>query len=243
MVHHHRRKGTWNTKVNCFIACTHFAKQKFRDGGLPASRIFVKPNLIYPDPQPRQFTGTTAFFLFAGRLSQEKGIFTLLKAWRFNPSFPLKIAGDGPLRSEVERLIHLYGLKNVEVLGHVSGPKVMALLNDSVCLVFPSECYENFPLSIGEAYACAVPVIATRLGAMEEIVKDGKTGLHFTRGDPEDLSDKVQWAWSHAKDVAEMGLNAREEFEQNYTASRNHDLLVGIYKKAIALTKQPERSA
>ncbi len=100
-------------------------------------------------------------------------------------------------------------------------------------VVFPSQWYEGFPLTIAEAFACGVPVVASRLGAMEEIVADGRTGLHFTPGDAADLTTKIVWAWAHERETEEMGREARREYEKKYTAERNYLMLTEIYRRAI----------
>ena len=105
--------------------------------------------------------------------------------------------------------------------------------------MFPSEWYEGLPLTIAEAFACGVPVIASRIGSMIDVVQDGRTGLHFTPGDPADLATKVEWAWSHSKQMEEMGRNARIEYEAKYTAERNYELLMEINRR---VTQRATRS-
>ena len=100
-------------------------------------------------------------------------------------------------------------------------------------LIFPSECYENFPMAIVEAFATGLPVIASRLGAMAELVDEGHTGLLFEASNPENLAAKVEWAWTHQRKMAEMGYEARLEYKAKYTAERNYEILMEIYRKAI----------
>ena len=100
-------------------------------------------------------------------------------------------------------------------------------------LIFPSEWYEGFPMTLAEAFATGLPAMAPRLGAMAEIVEDGRTGLLFEPGAPDDLAAKVEWAWTHPKEMAEMGRNARREYELKYTAERNYELLMQIYRRAM----------
>ena len=88
-------------------------------------------------------------------------------------------------------------------------------------------------MTIAEAYACGTPVLASRLGAMQEIVHDGCTGLHFTPGDADDLAKKVEWAWAHPEEMRAMGRNARAEYELKYSAERNYNLLLAIYHQTI----------
>ena len=89
-------------------------------------------------------------------------------------------------------------------------------------VVVPSRVYETFGRVAVEAFACGTPVIASRLGALAEIVADGRTGLHFTPGDAADLAAKVAWAWAHPEEMAAMGRRARAEYEARYTPERNY---------------------
>jgi len=169
-----------------------------------------------------------SYALFVGRLSVEKGLGTLLQAWKQLPDrVPLVIAGDGPERANLQSIAT--DVADVRFAGHLSREEVVAALHEASFVVFPAESYENFPLTIAEAFACGVPVIASRLGAMEEIVADGRTGLHFKAGDPDDLAAKIAWARSHTREMDAMGRAARAEYEAKYTAERNYRILMEIY--------------
>jgi len=214
----HRLWGTWTTKVDLYVALTEFARAKFIQGGLPAHKVVVKPNFVFPDPGPGTAGG--AYVLFVGRLSPEKGVSTLLEAWEQGAGgVPLKLVGDGPLAPLVENAARR--LRDVEWLGRRSSEDVGALMKQAGCVICPSSCYEGFPLVVVEAYAVGLPVVASRLGSMASLVKDGETGLHFTPNDPVDLAAKVVWLMSHAVERAEMGRIARAEFERKYTAESN----------------------
>ncbi len=228
----HRRRRTWTRQVDCYVALTEFSRRKFIEAGLPAERIVVKPNFVHPDPRARNDRGEYA--LFVGRLSPEKGLRTLLHAWqRLRDRVPLRIVGDGPLRSELEAGASCRGLSNISFEGRLPRDRTLKAMKGARFLVFPSEWYECFPVTIVEAFACGVPVVASRLGAMEEIVGDGRTGLHFTPGDSDDLAAKVEWAWTHPERMEEMGREARAEYEAKYTAERNYQMLMDIYKRAM----------
>jgi FkbM family methyltransferase len=225
----HRATNTWNRKVDAYVALTEFARQKFVEGGLPADKIFVKPNFVSPDPGMRQSSGDYA--ICAGRLSPEKGLSTLLTAWeRLGNRIPLRILGDGPEREQLERQAKAAGLDKVSFLGHLSRQETWEMIGKARCLIVPSECYETFALTIAEAFACGTPVICSRLGAMQEVVEDGRNGLHFTAGDAEDLAAKVDWAWSHPRELEWMSLEGRREYETKYTAEKNYEMLCGIYE-------------
>ena len=228
----HRAMGTWRQKVSVYVALTEFARRKFLEGGLPAERVVVKPNFMARDPGAKKEMG--AYALFVGRLSEEKGPQVLLNAWaRLAGRVPLKIAGDGPLRVELARGIEAKGLNGVDLLGGVSSEQLACFLHNARFLVFPSVWYEGFPITIAEAFACGVPVLASRLGSMAEIVEDGKTGLHFTAGDDADLASKVEWAWMNPEQMQKMGREARAEYEAKYTAGRGLENLMSVYRQAL----------
>ena len=221
----HRKWHTWTNAIDCYIALTQFARQKFIVAGLPANKIVVKPNFV--DPDPGIGNGDRQYAIFVGRLSPEKGIETLISAWKALPvSIPLHIIGDGPYRTSLERANCGSAMR---LYGHVSHDETLAAIKRAQFLILPSQCYENCPLTIIEAFACGTPVLCARLGAMQEIVADGRTGLHFAPGDPIDLALKAHWAWSHFDELAAMGRRARDEYKSRYAAAENYSMLMDIY--------------
>lgn len=227
----HSFLGTWKNNVSAYIARTDFSRNKFIEGGLPARKIGIIPSFA-PEPG-RTGDGSGGFVLFAGRLSAEKGLETLLAAWdrMSNLPFRLLVAGDGPLRDQV---LSRTRTGRVEYLGPLPRTEIQQLLFQAALLVYPSVCYENFPLSIVEAFAAGVPVVASGLGAMAEIIEDRRTGLHFRPGDPEDLAAQIQWASSHPWEVTQMSHEARSEYLSKYTPERNYQLLIKLYETAMA---------
>jgi glycosyltransferase involved in cell wall biosynthesis len=136
---------------------------KFIEGGLPAEKIVVKPNFVYPDPGVG--LGSGGYALYVGRLSEEKGVDTLLEAWeQLSVKIPLKIVGDGPLASQVAEFTKR--LPQVEWLGRRGIAEVHALMGESKFLIFPSKWYETFGRVAVEAFAKGTPVIASKIGAM-----------------------------------------------------------------------------
>ena len=225
----HRRLGTYRNKVACYIALNEFCRRKFIDGGLPADRVWVKPNFVDVDA-PQAFA--RAGFLFVGRLSEEKGVATLAHSMALVPDSRLRVAGDGP---EVHRL---RGREGVTWLGQLSEEEVRGEMSRASALIMPSICYENFPRTIAEAFACGLPVIASRLGAMAELVGDRRTGLLFAPGDARDLARKITWAQNHPEEMRTMGINARREYEARYTPEINYRQLLAIYEHAVAGAKR-----
>ncbi len=233
MIEVHRKKETWTKMVDCYIALTEFARSKMIEAGLPSEKIRVKPNFVLPDPGQR--TGNGEYALFVGRLVDLKGLGTLIKAWSKLPAdIPLMIAGDGPYREEMQNLISSLKLNNVTYRGRLSRQDTLAAMKGARFLMFPSEWYEGFPVTIAESFACGVPVLCSRLGGMQEIVQDHVTGLHFTAGDATDMAEKVQWTWSHPEEISSMGVRARLEFETKYSAKQNFGMLMEIYESVIS---------
>ena len=165
---------TWSNIVDCYIALTEFSRRKLIDGGLPAAKIRVKPNFVLPDPGMREKRGQYA--LFAGRLVDPKGLPTMLAAWKqLSQRIPLMIIGDGPNRESLEAQLKDPAMRDIVYRGRLSHNAAIDAIKDSRFLVFPSEWYEGFPVTIAEAFACGVPVICSRLGSMQESVADGRT--------------------------------------------------------------------
>jgi glycosyltransferase involved in cell wall biosynthesis len=234
----HRALGTWRRAVDVYIALNAFSRQKFIQGGLPAGRVVVKPNFVYPDPGPGSGQGGSA--VCVGRLSPEKGVETLLKAWKvLGTSVPLKIIGDGPLAEQVRAAAAEN--RGIEWLGSQPLEAVYERIGAAAFLVLPSECYENFPRVISEAFAKGTPVIASNLGAMARVVEHGRTGLLFEPGSSLDLVAQVRRLRDDAGELRRMRQAARQEYELNYTAESNYRTLMGIYERA--RTARPERAA
>lgn len=236
MIATNRLRKTWPAKVNRIIAVTEFSRRKMVQAGLPLEQVVVKPNFVYPDPGEGE--GERDYALFVGRLAPEKRVSTLLDAWsKLTEPIPLKIVGDGPDRKALEEQAKQSGLKTVEFLGQMPRPTTIGMIQAARFLLFPSEWYEGFPVTICEAFACGTPVICSRLGAMEEVVSDSRTGFHFEPGAAGQLAERASWAWGHAEEMRQMGRQARREFDDKYTAETNYPMLMSIYEAAIAQTK------
>ncbi|MBT9590476.1 MAG: glycosyltransferase family 4 protein [Thiobacillus sp.] len=221
----HRGLGTYRNKVARYIALNEFCRDKFIEGGLPAERVVVKPNFVnFDSPEPVSRSG----LLFVGRLSVEKGVATLAEAMARLPDACLRVAGDGPEAGLLD------GVAGVARLGSLSGEAVRLEMSRAAALVVPSIWYENFPRTIVEAFACGTPVIASRIGALAELVRDGETGLLFEPGNPRDLADKMAWALANPERMAAMGRTARAQYEAEFSAEVNYRRLMEIYAGVLA---------
>jgi glycosyltransferase involved in cell wall biosynthesis len=220
----HRAAGTYANKVTRYIALNDFCRRKFIEGGLPADRIVIKPNFVdmpYTKPLVQRRGG-----LFVGRLSHEKGTQILAAAATNLDRIIVDVIGIGDEREA------LASCQNLNLLGWQNGAEILERMRRASYLVMPSIWYENFPRTLVEAFACGLPVIASRIGALAEIIKDEVTGLLFEPGNPNDLADKVRWAEAHPDKLARMGQAARTEYEEKYTAERNYETLMRIYGEA-----------
>jgi glycosyltransferase involved in cell wall biosynthesis len=224
----HRTLGNWMSKVDAYFTLTEFARQRFIAGGFPAERIHVKANSVSEDLGVGP--GDGGYVVFVGRLSPEKGVETLLQAWRLDPVLPrLVIVGDGSLADAVksaaaaDQRIHWHG--------RLPLPETLRLVGAAKALIMPSLWYETFGRTIAEAFAAGTPAIVSRLGAMEELVADGQTGLHFTAGYARELASAVHRLYQ-ANDYLEMRSRARQEFERRFTREQNYKRLMEIYRIA-----------
>ena len=220
----HRALGSYRNRVDRYIALNRFCHDKFVAAGLPAARIAIKPNFVdLPAPDP---AGRRGGVLFVGRLATEKGLDVLAQAAALCPASPLEVIGTGPLAGVLE------GAPGLRLLGPRKPAEIYARMREAACLVLPSLWYENFPRVLVEAYACGLPVIASRLGALADLVEDGVTGLHFAPGDAADLARKLAWADAHPEQMRRMGAAARREYEGKYTSRINYSQLTAIYAAA-----------
>ena len=226
----HRVMQTWNKMVDSYIALTEFAKQKFIEGGLPAEKITLKPNFVY---DPGIGDGSDDFMLYVGRLSPEKGINTLLEAWKtLGKVIPLKIVGEGSLREKVEQMTNEF--TGLEYLGRKPISEVYKLMGKSKALIFPSQWYEGLPRTIIESFATGTPVIASNLGSMSNLIEHQRTGLHFPPGSYQGLIEQVNWIIHNPHQWKHMRKQARLEFKSKYTAETNYQQLMQIYSQLSA---------
>lgn len=227
MLQLHRLRGTWQRDVSLYLALNRYCAETLVRGGLPQARIRLKPNFVdLPAPPP----GDRAGLLFVGRLSPEKGTALLAAAAARRPPVPpIQVIGDGPERA---RLADRPGL---QLLGEQPADAVLRAMQRAAALVLPSLAAEAFPRVLVEAYACGLPVIASRAGALPELVRRGETGLLFDVGDVDALSSAMQWAEDHPQAMRAMGAAAREHQQRHWTGEQVHRRLCDAYHEALAM--------
>jgi glycosyltransferase involved in cell wall biosynthesis len=236
----HHALGTFRRDVSVYYTPTAFARDLLVRCRIPADRILVKPNFVHPDPGRRE--GGGGYAVYVGRLSPEKGLDTLLGAWaRLEDATPLVIVGDGPEAPRVAEAARRDA--RIRWLGRRPLPEVADIVGEAACLVMPSLWYETFGRVIIEAFAVGTPSVVSRLGAMRELVEDGRTGLHVTPGDAADLAATIRRLLSSPTRLAGMRRAAREAYERKYTAERNYRMLMDIYGRAAGLPLRREAAS
>jgi glycosyltransferase involved in cell wall biosynthesis len=231
MLRIHRLRGTWKRSVDAYVTPSAFCRDYFVAAGLPEKKVHLKSNFLAHDPGQRAAHGDYA--LFVGRLSAEKGVLEMIEAWRQLPEVKLLVAGDGPLYLETRGAARRSN-GHVRLLGQLSADETLARIRGARFLVFPSRWYEPFGMGLLEAAACGVPAIASRVGAIPELVSDHHTGLLFDPDHFSELVDCVRFAWTHPAEMDEMGAAARQLYLQNFTAEKNYEALMCIYRKLLS---------
>jgi glycosyltransferase involved in cell wall biosynthesis len=233
----HRKLGTWDRKVDVFIALSNFQKNLMIKAGLPANKVAVKPNFYPGNPVSPSWESRESYVVFVGRLDQEKGLETLVKAWAlWGKSAPeLRLVGEGPLRHKLE---HLENDSPIRFLGLLSPAKVQEQIEKAKLLILPSEWYETFGLVLLEAFSLGTPVAVSNIGSLPSIVQDGRNGIVFEPANPESLMNIVRNTWETSGLLENMGRNGRKTYETLYTEETNYQILMEIYEKAISENKR-----
>jgi glycosyltransferase involved in cell wall biosynthesis len=235
------RNEIWTRRVHRFIALTDFARSKFIEGGLPGDRLVVKPNFVddaglslAPDLAERTGGG-----LYVGRLSAEKGVRNLLAAWPENAHEKLTIVGDGP---ELASLKAAYG-NRATFLGFQPPGAVRRLMQRANFLVTPSLWYEGFPVTIVEAFAAGLPVVATDIGSLSSIVVHGHNGLKVPPGDAGKLRECLTGLCADKPLCARLSAGARDSFERLYSPQINARQILDIYGQAVLESERSKSGA
>jgi len=228
----HQYLDTFRKRIDAYVCLTKSQRKIFSEAGFDENKLFVKPNYV-EDISGGNETIKGDYAVFIGRLGEEKGVKTLIEAWRSLKEVPLKVIGDGPDGDKSKKMVHDFGIKNIEFLGFRPHSYCMSLLDGARFLVMPSIWYETFGLTIIEAFSHEKPVITSNLGAMADLVADHKTGLLLKPGNPDDLRDMVRLLWENPGECIRMGKNARREYEEKYTPEKNFEMLMAIYKWVI----------
>lgn len=241
----HRRLGTWTRQVDAFIALSEFQRERMIEAGLPAELVHVKPNFYPGDPAIVPWAGRNQSVVFAGRLTAEKGVQALVRAWlMWGESAPeLRIVGDGELRGELERLAATSPGVPIRFLGQLPAAAAQQEIACARLLGLPSEWFEGFPMVVREAFAFGTPAAVSDIGPLPSIVRQGENGVVFRPADPQSLVETVRAAWESEGYLDRLAGGARRSFEELYSEEANYKMLMTIYEQAIEVSRRRRKPA
>ena len=231
----HRHLGTWENNVDAIIVFSSFQKNLLASSGLPLNKMFIKPNFFEYSPRVIPWIERNDYVVFVGRLTEEKGLLTLFRAWELlgDKAPELRVIGDGPLRESLEQFCYKNDTLNISFMGHLTKTQVEFQISFSKLLILPSECYEGFPMVLREAFAFGTPVAVSNLGPLPDIVADNITGVLFEPADPNSIYAEILRVFSSNSILEEFSYNSRMEFENKYNKNTNYNILMEIYNNVI----------
>lgn len=232
MYFHHKILHIYDL-VDIFTSQSSFLKNKVKEMGVIKGKIIHLPSFVSLEEFDPQHNWTENSIVYFGRLSIEKGLFTLIEAIKDIKSVLLKIIGTGPIEEELKKRAEKYKIKNIAFLGYKNRENLKNEIKNAMFTVTPSEWYENFPNSVMESFALGKSVVGARIGGMPEMIKDGETGLSFETGNPADLKEKILYLLNNPNKLIEMNKNARKFAEENLNPEKHYGQLMKIYQMAM----------
>jgi len=236
MIALHRNRRTLERHVDAFIALTEFQKEQFVSAGWPENRIYIKPNFRPNPPQALAWDKRTDQVVYIGRMSAEKGLDVLIDVWSsWGAEAPkLLLLGDGRERVRLERRVTDLRLgQKIQFTGHLSYLDAQSVLAKSRLMVFPTRCFEGFPMVVAEAMALGVPIIASSIGSLCCLVEEGRNGCLVPDDTPDQWLSVLRSVWGDSERLARMSLKARALFDDRYTENANYSRLMEIYAAAM----------
>lgn len=221
-----RALGLYKENVTLFILLSSFGRRQLIDAGFPGDRMILLPNAV-PVPDSYADPSRGEYIAFAGRISDEKGVDTLLSAAGIT-GLPVCLAGDYSARPDLAKA----GGANVTFVGQLGRKELDNFYRKARCLVMPSRCFEMMPIVLIEAMSYGLPVIASDIGGLPEIVDDEVTGLLFEPGNGEDLANRIKRLWSDPDLCRRMGQAGRAKAIREYSEDVYFRRLINIYNRA-----------
>lgn len=223
--------GGWE-KINRFVCVSNFQRELISSMGVSADRLTTVHNFIAPH-RYRKAVGSGDYVLYFGRLERIKGVFTLLNAAKKLPHIPFIIAGDGNAASDVRRTIELQKLPNVKAIGFQHGDTLDELIAGCRFSVLPTEWSETFGLTVLETFMKGRPVIASKMGGIQEIINDGVDGKFFAAGNAQNLAAEISNLWEHVDDCREMGLCGQRKAMTEFDPETHYCRLNEVYQQVL----------
>ena len=230
MYFHHWMK--YYELIDLIITPSNFYRKKLVEFRFAKERVVHVPNFVDEDLFAPTYKHK-GFFIYLGRLSEEKGVLTLLNAMELVPTGNLVIVGTGPLEDTIRSKISSGKNSNVKLVGFQSGESLKQYIANSMFSVIPSEWYENGPISLLESFACGNPVIGADIGGIPEHISHGEDGLIFKSKDHVDLAEKINILLGDKDRLTYMGKNARNKVEKLYNKQRHVDKIIRIYEQLV----------
>ncbi|MBP3604424.1 MAG: glycosyltransferase [Lachnospiraceae bacterium] len=221
--------------VDAFITPSVFLKNKLVDNGFPAEKIIYIPTFTEIDGDKNEPT-IGQYGLYFGRITEEKGVDTVVKAYEKLPKYQVKIMGDDTTEeaSRLKAYIEEKDIDNIEFVGFQQGDELENIINNSRFVIIPSIWYDNLPNTALEAFRNAKPVIASNIGSLPELVEDGVNGYLFATGNEEDLVEKIKLL-EEDDAVLDKGINAKKILEEKFSKERHIRTLIQVFEKVIGL--------
>lgn len=218
--------------IDKYIAPSIFYKDKLIEFGVEKEKVIYVPNFIDTNLYIPKYEFED-YFIYLGRISEEKGIKTLIDAMKCVSKSKLKIIGTGDkLEEELKLYVRELKLDNIEFLGFKSGDELLEIVRNSKFMVIPSEWYENAPMSVLEAMALGKPIIGANIGGIPEMITKNN-GFIFKSGDSIDLANKINKMLNDDERIIEMGKNSRKYVEKYFDENTHYNNIMEIYKQLI----------
>lgn len=218
--------------VDMYICPSEFFRKKLIEFGIAVNKTVHIPNFI----DIKEFEPcyeAEDYFVYMGRLSEEKGISTLIEAMNEVKASKLYVLGSGHLEVELMKQVKDSKLDNVEFLGFKTGEELENIIRKSKFVVIPSICYENCPMSVIEAMAYGKSVIGSNIGGIPELIQDEITGLIFKSGDKNDLASKINYLLNNPRICNEMGISGRKRAEDCYDKEIHYEKINEVYNSLL----------
>jgi len=224
---------TYLRHIRYFVTPSKFMQNKLIEFGIPQDKLVHMPNFVSFQAIKPTYSNKS-YLLYSGKLLRTKGLITLLQAVKELPDVNLLIAGAGDMKEELEAYVKDNKIKNVRFLGYLGEEELHKILEESLFVILPTECYENAPMAVLEAFAHGKPVIGADIAGIPEMIKNGETGLLFEPGNKQTLREKIRYFVSHPEMIVEMGKNARNKVEAEYNADLYYQRLMDVYKRTFS---------
>lgn len=215
--------------IDLFISPSHFLRDKMIQFGIPGERIIVQHVAV--ELAQFRLVAAGSYVLYMGRLSEAKGVLTLAKAAARLPDVKFAFAGEGEGMPELEAVIQSEGLANIDLVGFKAGEELRSLIEGSLVVVVPSQWYENCPRTVLEAFACAKPVVGSRIGGIPELISEGEDGYLFEPGDDAELAEKISLLLQDDERRVQMGQAGRRKMEREFSPDAYYEGTLEIYRQ------------